>query len=93
VIATGETHSVRELVELAFRAVGIDDWEPLVKVDDRFLRPAEVDNLVGDATKARRALDWKPKVSFQELVAMMVQHDLELERKHVVSLLAKDAAA
>jgi GDPmannose 4,6-dehydratase len=92
-VATGETHSVRELVELAFRAVGIDDWEPLVKVDDRFLRPAEVDNLVGDATKARRALDWKPKVSFQELVAMMVQHDLELERKHVVSLLAKDAAA
>ena len=68
VVATGETHSIRELVDVAFRHVGIDDWTPYVRQDKRFMRPAEVDRLVGDATKAREVLGWKPKVGFEELV-------------------------
>ncbi|GAB2888616.1 GDP-mannose 4,6-dehydratase [Nocardioides pacificus] len=76
VIATGETHSIRELVDVAFRHVGLDDWESYVRQDDRFMRPAEVDMLVGDASKARELLGWKPKVGFEELVQMMVDSDL-----------------
>ena len=80
VVATGEAHAVSEFVELAFASVGIDDWESYVRIDPRFFRPAEVDILVGDATKAKTTLGWEPKVSFGELVAMMVAHDLELEK-------------
>ncbi|HCB34168.1 MAG TPA: GDP-mannose 4,6-dehydratase [Acidimicrobiaceae bacterium] len=80
VIATGETHAVSEFVELAFAAAGIDDWERYVRIDARFFRPAEVDLLVGDASKATRELGWKPVMPFKELVATMVAHDLELER-------------
>ena len=76
VIATGETHSVQELCEIAFGQVGLD-WEKHVVQDERFMRPAEVDLLVGDASKAHRILGWQPKVTFQELIAMMVQTDLE----------------
>jgi GDPmannose 4,6-dehydratase len=76
VVATGETHSIRELVDVAFRHVGIDDWAPYVRQDPRFMRPAEVDRLVGDAGKAREILGWKPRVGFHELVAMMVDADL-----------------
>ena len=76
VISTGETHSIRELLDHAFAAVDIDDWEPYGKIDPRFFRPAEVDLLVGDSAKAHAALGWKPKVSFPELVSMMVQNDL-----------------
>jgi GDPmannose 4,6-dehydratase len=79
VIATGETHTIRELLEKAFAAAGIDDWKPLVETDPRFTRPAEVDLLMGDASKARDKLGWKPKVDFPELVKMMVEHDLEVE--------------
>ncbi len=79
VIATGETHSIGELLELAFAAAGIDDWEALVESDPRFTRPAEVDILTGDASKARSQLGWKPKVDFPELVRMMVASDLEIE--------------
>jgi len=79
VIATGETHTIRELLDLSFAAVGIDDWEPLVEVDPRFTRPAEVDILTGDATKARQKLGWAPRVAFAELVEMMVSSDLEAE--------------
>jgi len=79
VIATGETHTIGELLELAFAAAGIDDWRDLVESDPRFTRPAEVDILTGDATKARNQLGWKPKVDFPELVRMMVEHDLEME--------------
>ncbi|MDQ4091546.1 MAG: GDP-mannose 4,6-dehydratase [Actinomycetota bacterium] len=79
VIATGETHTIRELLEVAFAAAGIDDWKPLVETDPRFTRPAEVDLLMGDASKARDKLGWKPKVDFPELVTMMVEHDLEVE--------------
>jgi len=81
VIATGETHTIRELLELAFAAAGIDGWEKYVDSDKRFMRPAEVDILTGDATKAREKLGWKPKVSFPELVKMMVDADLEEEAR------------
>ncbi len=76
VIATGETHSIRELLDVAFRHVGIADWEHLVTQDPRFFRQAEVDLLVGDAGKARERLGWKPTVSFDELVQMMVDSDV-----------------
>lgn len=76
VIATGVSHSVRQLVELAFRHVGLD-WQKYVRIDPAFLRPAEVDHLVGDASKARRVLRWEPTVNFEQLVAMMVDADLE----------------
>ena len=81
VIATGETHSIREFLDLAFAEVGIDDWEPYVTQDPRFLRPAEVDLLIGDATKAREQLGWQPEVSFPQLVSMMVANDLDLEKR------------
>jgi GDPmannose 4,6-dehydratase len=77
VISTGETHSVRELCELAFGHVGLN-YEDHVVIDERFFRPAEVDLLVGDSTKAATELGWKPKTSFPELVAMMVEADLDL---------------
>ncbi|CAN5543717.1 GDP-mannose 4,6-dehydratase [soil metagenome] len=76
VIATGETHSVRDLVEVAFQHAGLD-WEKFVKLDPRFLRPAEVDLLIGDPSKARTALNWKPAVDFKTLIHMMVDADLE----------------
>ncbi len=76
VISTGETHSIRELLAVAFHRVGIDDWEPLVTQDPRFLRPAEVDLLIGDASKARDTLGWAPAVGFSDLVEMMVDNDL-----------------
>ncbi|WP_072806227.1 GDP-mannose 4,6-dehydratase [Rhodococcoides yunnanense] len=76
VISTGETHSIRELLDHAFAAVGITDWSEYVKIDPRFFRPAEVDLLVGDSAKAQAQLGWKPKVAFAELVTMMVQNDL-----------------
>jgi GDPmannose 4,6-dehydratase len=75
VIATGETHSVQELVEAAFRHVGLDYRDHVVS-DPALFRPAEVDHLVGDASKARRTLGWEPRVSFEELVCMMVDADL-----------------
>lgn len=80
VIATGETHSVREFLEEAFSLVGITDWEPLVKIDPALIRPAEVDLLVGDASKAREKLGWTPRTSFKELVRIMVEADLESVR-------------
>ena len=81
VVATGVTHSVSELVDAAFRRVGIDDWERYVVQDSRFLRPAEVDLLVGDATKAREKLGWRPTIDFEQLVTMMVDSDLMEQRR------------
>lgn len=79
VVATGETHSVREFLELAFAAAGLDGWERYVRQDPRFFRPAEVDLLVGDATKAHTRLGWRPEVDFAGLVERMVRHDLKVE--------------
>lgn len=79
VVATGETHSIKEFMDIAFAEVDIKDWQPYIKKDPRFMRPAEVDMLVGDASKAKKVLGWQPKVSFEELVKMMVRSDLELE--------------
>jgi len=78
VIATGEAHSVRELCEVAFARVGLD-WRRYVVVDKTYVRPAEVDHLIGDAAKAHRVLGWMPKVSFRNLVEMMVDADLRAE--------------
>jgi GDPmannose 4,6-dehydratase len=81
VIATGVTHSVRDFLNFAFAAAGIEDWEQFVTVDPRFLRPTEGEQLVGDPRKARDVLGWSPTVAFDELVTMMVEHDLAEERR------------
>jgi GDPmannose 4,6-dehydratase len=81
VVATGETHSVREFLQEAFGYVGLD-WRQYVAHDPRYLRPTEVDELQGDATKARRVLGWKPRTTFQELARLMVDADIELLRAH-----------
>jgi GDPmannose 4,6-dehydratase len=83
VLATGETHSVKEFLDLAFREVGVDDWTPYVKQSDEFMRPSEVDLLFGDPSKAEKVLGWQRKVNFSDLVKRMVQHDLELQGKQV----------
>lgn len=81
VIATGVTHSIRQLLDFAFARVGIRDWEPYVRQgDQRFMRPAEIDVLVGDSSKARDVLHWQPTVSFDELIGIMVDHDLAEQR-------------
>ena len=77
VIATGKTHSVRDFLRIAFEVAGLGSFEPYVVVDPRFVRPAEVDRLIGDAAKAHGALKWKPKVSFEQLVTMMVASDIK----------------
>ena len=79
ILATGETHSVRELLDEAFGYAGLD-WNDYVKIDERYFRPSEVDQLLGDASKARNKLGWEPSVRFPELVRMMVDHDRE--RRH-----------
>jgi GDPmannose 4,6-dehydratase len=80
VVATGETHSIRDLLDVAFTRAGIGNWGPYVKQDPRFFRPAEVDVLTGDAGKAQDRLAWKPSVEFEQLVEMMVDADLTAER-------------
>ena len=80
VVATGETHSVREFLELAFSLLDLD-YRDFVEFDPRYTRPSEVDVLLGDATKAREVLGWKPEVDFKGLVKMMVESDLELARR------------
>ncbi len=81
VIATGENHSVREFVKEAFRVIGIEDWEKYVVANkEKHMRPAEVDYLIGDASKARKVLGWEPKTSFKDLVKMMVEADLKREK-------------
>ena len=77
VIATGRTHSVRDFVRIAFEAAGLGSYEPYVVIDPRFVRPAEVDRLIGDPAKARSKLGWVPQMSFEELVATMVEADLD----------------
>jgi GDPmannose 4,6-dehydratase len=77
VVATGEAYSVRDFLDAAFTHAGLD-WHEFVELDPRYLRPTEVDYLLGDATKAKNAFGWTPTVKFKELVAMMVDHDIEL---------------
>ena len=79
VLATGETHTIGEFLDLAFKEIGIDDWKPYVKQDERFMRPAEVDILLGNAEKAHKVLGWERTVDFKGLVKLMVEHDLKLE--------------
>ena len=79
VIATGETHSVEEFLTLTFAKLDLGDWRNYVRQDKKFFRPAEVDLLIGDPSKARERLGWRPEVSFEQLVAMMVEHDLRYE--------------
>ena len=81
VIATGKSHSVRDLLQIAFNHVGIDDWCPYVVQDERFFRPADVSLLIGDAAKAHERLGWYPKVDFQQLIEMMIDADLENEKR------------
>src|SRR3989338_8716123 len=82
VVATGQNHSVAEFAKEAFGAVGIENWEKYVKVSKELFRPAEVDFLIGDAKKARKALGWEPQTSFKELVRMMVDSDIKLLKKN-----------
>jgi GDPmannose 4,6-dehydratase len=77
VIATGRSHSVRDFVRIAFEAAGLGSYEPYVTIDERFVRPAEVDRLIGDPSKAKRVMGWEPQVSFEQLVEMMVRADLD----------------
>jgi GDPmannose 4,6-dehydratase len=78
VIATGATHTVRECIEVAFDEAGLGDWQRYVELDDSLVRPAEVDLLIGDPSKAKRDLGWEPKTSFEELIRLMTRADLEL---------------
>lgn len=80
-IATGRTWTIRQLLDIAFAAVDIDDWTPYVTTDERFKRPAEVDQLVGDASRARAALGWEPTTELPDLLREMVHADLVLERQ------------
>jgi GDPmannose 4,6-dehydratase len=88
VIAMGETHTVRELLGLAFGHLGLE-WEQYVKIDPRYYRPTEVDMLIGDASKAKKRLGWQPKVSFKELISLMVESDLAAERQKLDGTRAK----
>jgi GDPmannose 4,6-dehydratase len=94
VVATGETHTVREFLELAFGHLDLD-WQKYVEIDPRFYRPAEVDLLIGDASKARKQLGWEPKVDFKTLVQLMTDHDLGLARaeKHALANTQTEVAA
>jgi GDPmannose 4,6-dehydratase len=83
VVATGESHSVREMLDIAFGGVDLD-WQEYVRFDERYLRPTEVDHLEGDASKAEASLGWKPETTFAALMEMMVQSDLELARRELL---------
>jgi GDPmannose 4,6-dehydratase len=91
VIATGETHSVREFLTEAFSYLDMD-WQQYIEIDPHYYRPAEVDLLLGDASKARRELKWEPRVTFRELVRLMIDHDLELARREQLSGATSEAA-
>ena len=81
VISTGETHSIREFLDISFNYVDIPNWEKFVGQDERYMRPAEVDVLRGDSTKAKEVLNWKPKTSFKDLVEIMVENDIKKYRR------------
>ena len=83
VLATGESHSIKDLLIIAFNEVGITDWEKYVKQDPKFYRPAEVDVLRGDSQKAKDKLGWKSNTSFEDLVRKMINNDIELLKRGV----------
>ena len=78
VISTGKSHSIRQFLDVAFNHIGITNWEKHIKQDERFMRPAEVDVLRGDSTKARQILNWEPETSFEKMVSIMVSNDIKL---------------
>ena len=80
-IATGTTHTIRDLLDVAFARIGIDNWSSYVSYDAQYERPAEVDVLIGDASKAKSVLGWEPKVAFAELIEMMVDADIADQEK------------
>lgn len=84
VVASGESHTVRDFVRASFTSVGIEDWEKHVRIDPKFVRPADVGEMRGDASKARQELGWVPTISFSEIVARMVAHDLVIQRRQTV---------
>jgi GDPmannose 4,6-dehydratase len=92
VVATGETHSVREFLEKTFGYLDLD-WEKYVEIDPRYFRPAEVDLLLGDASKAREKLGWEPKVTFDDLVKLMTDHDLQLAKQEAEARESKHSSA
>ena len=85
VIATGEAHSVKEFLDISFNHVGLK-WEDYIKIDEKYIRPNEVNYLLGNPNKAKDLLDWKPKVSFEDLAVMMVESDLKLAEQEKVLL-------
>ena len=92
VIATGETHSVQEFLEVVFDRLKLK-WQDHVEIDQRFFRPAEVDLLIGDASKAKRQLGWAPKVKFEQLAELMVEADLELAERELAASASKSDAS
>ena len=78
VIATGESHSIREFLDIAFNEIGITDWKDYIKQDPKYMRPSEVDHLIGNPSKAKKQLNWEPRTSFEELVRKMVRNDIKL---------------
>jgi GDPmannose 4,6-dehydratase len=82
VIGTGQTHSIKDFLQKAFQVVGINDWQQYVEIDPRYFRPAEVENLIADASKAKNILGWEPKVMLDGLVARMMKYDLEQHELH-----------
>jgi GDPmannose 4,6-dehydratase len=82
VISTGESHSVEEFLSIATKVADLGDWHDFVQIDEKNLRPTDIEELLGDSSKARKKLNWKPKVSFNELVEMMVKHDLEYFKEY-----------
>ena len=76
IISTGETHSVEEFLALATEFAGMGDWQKFVEIDKSILRPTDIDELVGDSSKAQKQIGWKPKITFKELVKTMVEHDM-----------------
>ena len=83
VIATGKSYSVKEFLKYAFEYSGLGNWEDFVEIDKKYLRPQDIDNLEGDATKAQNELNWKPSMSYEKLIELMVDSDFELVKKHV----------
>jgi GDPmannose 4,6-dehydratase len=91
VVATGETHSVKEFLNEAFGYAGLD-WKKYVEIDEKYFRPTEVDCLMGDSTKAREVLRWKPRTDFYQLVRMMVDADMDLARQELYGVAEKNKA-